>query len=92
MRERTIETMFQMVDDPEAPTEYGAPLIFLSKKATILKEEEYEMKLEARNEEILRVKRTARQRLGGNGNLPQTNSFTKLTPNNSSHSSFRTAI
>jgi hypothetical protein len=39
MRERTIETMFQMIDDPEAPTEYGMPLIFLSKKATKQKEQ-----------------------------------------------------
>ena len=60
MRERTVETGFQMIDDPEAPTEYGAPLFILSKKEATAREIAYEQKLAERQIELMRAKRTAR--------------------------------
>ena len=60
MRERTIETQFHMVDDFEAPTEFGVPLFTSPKAKSKRLEEEYEKHLAEKNQEIKRAKLAAR--------------------------------
>jgi hypothetical protein len=65
MRECTIETMFQMVEDMEAPTEFGAPLFLLSKKEVGERTADYAAKVEQRKVELERAKRMARMASSG---------------------------
>jgi len=60
MRERTCECMFQMVDDPEAPTEFGAPLFMKSFMEIQDREEEYDQKQVKRKAELEQAKKSMR--------------------------------